>query len=82
MNLTDAVSILNRLFGGNPHPELPCEGGIDSAGNLVVLDTNGDAGFNVSDVVYLLNFLFSGGPGPVAGERCISVDGCAAMCTR
>ncbi len=81
VNLTDAVSVLERLFGGS-RLELPCEGGIDAGGNLVVLDTNGDAVFDLSDAVHLMNHLFVGGPGPSRGERCLRVDGCPAVCAR
>ena len=47
-----------------------------------MLDTNGDAVFDLSDAVYLLSHLVAGGPGPARGERCLRVDACPAVCAR
>ena len=54
VNISDAVSILNWLFGGNA-----------AVGCVAALNTNGDAGVNITDAVSLLNFLFAGGASPV-----------------
>ena len=51
-DLSDAVSILAALFGGDT---LECP----EAGEV-----NADEGMDLSDAVYLLNYLFSGGPEP------------------
>jgi hypothetical protein len=58
VNITDAIGILNYLFGGG---SLACPGSVD---------TNGDLDDNLSDAVYLFNFLFNGGPAPLAPLEC------------
>lgn len=55
LNLSDAVSVLNWLFLGEPPPACPAAGDVDATGAV-----------NLSDPVYLLNFLFLGGPPPAA----------------
>ena len=61
IDISDAVSTLNALFGGGPQPV--CR---DAA------DANDDGVTDISDPVYLLNFLFAGesppppSPGPEA----------------
>jgi hypothetical protein len=52
VDLSDAVAILNFLFGGIPH-QAPCRD---------ALDTNDSGGVDLSDAIYLLQFLFLGGP--------------------
>ena len=54
VNLTDAVSILGGLFGGNA-----------ALGCRAAEDTNGDGGVNLTDAVHLLQSLFRGGEPPV-----------------
>lgn len=53
INITDAVLLLNFLFGGGAAP---------ACGPLV--DTNADGSVNLSDAVFLLSFLFVSGPAP------------------
>jgi hypothetical protein len=55
VDISDAVVLLNILFGGGSVPApTPC----DRA------DTNSDGVVNIADATYLLNHLFSGGPPP------------------
>jgi hypothetical protein len=55
VDISDAVALLNILFGGGSVPApTPC----DRA------DTNSDGVVNIADATYLLNHLFSGGPPP------------------
>ncbi len=53
LTITDPVSIVNRLFSGQPDPS--CRD---------VEDCDGDLRVNLTDVIYGLNFLFNGGPPP------------------
>ena len=76
VDIGDAVTILDVLFGGSPHF---CQDAID---------TNDDGLTNIADAVYLLSNLFSMGPelpaptencgdDPTMDERsCASYDGC------
>ena len=80
IDISDAFSLLRRLFLGDAGP-LPCEGAsFDVGGNLVVFDVNGDAGVDISDVSGLLSFLFQGGQAPMAGLECRRVEGCPSAC--
>ncbi len=54
LDLTDAVCVLDWLFGGAAKP-----------GCLAALDTNGDGQVDIADPLWLLNYLFAGGPAPV-----------------
>jgi len=48
-DLSDAVCLLGHLFQAMP-PNLPCEGGtVTDAGNVALLDSNGDASIDLSD---------------------------------
>ena len=53
VNITDAVSLLNFLFGSGDEPECLALANADSVG-----------GVNITDAVFLLQFLFSSGPSP------------------
>lgn len=55
VNLSDAVFLLNYLFGGGEKP--PCH---------AVADINGDVDLDISDAVFLLRFLFLGESHPPA----------------
>lgn len=79
IQLTDAVLVLNFLFGGMSAP--PC---LDAA------DASDDGTLNITSAVYVLSWLFLGGPPPpppgpnACGEDptlddldCASYDGCA-----
>jgi len=55
VNISDAISILDRLFGSSPPSTCP-----DAA------DSNDDGTVNIADPIHLLAYLFSGGPPPSA----------------
>jgi hypothetical protein len=83
LDLADAVGLLRHLFSNNPLT-VPCEGGsIHDAGNIRLLDHNGDSVVDVSDPVALLLWIFQGGsPHPLAvpgqeGTECVQIGGCA-----
>ena len=60
---------------------MPCEGTSDNLrGNLVLLDVNGDAKFDLSDAIYPLAYLFVDGPRPVLGTGCILIPGGPNAC--
>ncbi|MEM7234922.1 MAG: hypothetical protein AAF517_22275, partial [Planctomycetota bacterium] len=80
IDISDPISLLLRLFEGGGG-ELPCEGDIDSIGNVTVLDSSGDEQVDISDALYLVNYLFHDGPAPVLGDgSCVRVDGCSSSC--
>ncbi len=80
IDISDALSLLLRLFGGGGRP-LPCDGASAAeGGNLLLLDLNGDAGLNVSDVIHLLSYLFQNGPPPSRGAACQRIVGCPNAC--
>lgn len=54
-NITDAVYLINYIFGGGDAPD-PYEAG----------DTNCDDLVNITDAVYLISYIFNGGPEPCA----------------
>ena len=78
LDISDAVSLLRNLFGGDA--TLPCDGELGSAGNSSVLDFNSDAGVNIADVSALLAYLFTSGPAPDLGEGCVRVEDCESVC--
>lgn len=55
VSITDAVYIINAIFGGGPQPEIPEAADVDC----------NDA-MSISDAVYIINFIFGGGPAPCA----------------
>lgn len=55
VNITDAVYLINYIFGGGPAPE-----------PLVAGDVNCDETVNITDAVYLITYIFGGGPEPCA----------------
>ena len=58
----------------------PCS---TDAGNLAVLDLDGNGALNSADTLFLANYLFSAGPPPVQGTGCFAVPasgGCASTC--
>ena len=64
INVSDAITLLLRLFGGGEAP--PCE---------TACDVNGDIKVDIADATAILGFLFTAGPTPVApfptcGIRC------------
>jgi len=62
-NLSDAISTLSFLFGGEP--ELDCE---------KAADTDDDGRVLLTDAIYLLGFLFQGGREPPAPFRDCGLD--------
>ena len=80
LDLGDAVCLLGHLFLGTPE-RLPCgDGSARDAANVGALDANGDRSLGISDPVHILTYLFSGGPPHATGTRCVSIDGCMAVC--
>jgi len=79
VDLSDAVSLLGRLFLGAAGP-LPCGDSIESPGNTAPLEVNGDTRVDIGDPVHLLNYLFSGGGPPSMGPGCAPVPGCPDAC--
>jgi hypothetical protein len=53
VNVSDAVFLVNYIFGGGPPPEYPESGDGDCSGNI-----------NISDAVYLIVYIFAGGSAP------------------
>ncbi|MBN1444154.1 MAG: PKD domain-containing protein, partial [Planctomycetes bacterium] len=82
LDLSDAVSLLTRLFIDASSP-LPCEpDDVYAPGNRTLLDVNADGGINLTDAVHILNFLFLAGPEPALGTSCIPIEGCPNVCVR
>ena len=62
---------------------MPCGGETaEDGGDLLLLDSNGDASTNVADAIYLLAYLFQSGPPPVLGTQCVRIPGCPDACGR
>ncbi len=51
--ISDAVYIVNFIFGGGPAPDPPEAGDADCSGNV-----------GIGDAVYIINYIFGGGPAP------------------
>jgi hypothetical protein len=80
LNVTDAATLLRRLFLGAAQP-LPCEGAsIREGGNLALHDLDGSRVVDIADAVYLLDYLFRRGPPPALGARCVRIAGCGDLC--
>jgi agmatine deiminase len=56
INISDAVFLIDYIFGGGPAPEFEEAADVDC-----------DEIVNISDAVYLIAYIFSGGPPPCAG---------------
>ncbi len=80
LNLSDAICLLSFLFLAG-QPALPCGDGTMSGDNAALLDSNGDAGVDISDAVHLLIHIFAGGPPPAAGAGCVSFPTCPGWCS-
>ena len=78
-DISDAVCLLGQLFL-SPDGGPPCGAELSAAGNVELLNANGDEGLDLSDAVYFLTFLFLGGPAPAAGTGCIEIEGCPNLC--
>jgi hypothetical protein len=68
--LFQGFNLLDRAVQLPPCPP----GGLQSEGNLSILDVNGDGKNDVSDVVHLAQFLFLGGPAPAPGLECFGTS--------
>ena len=80
LNVADAICVFGFLFAGSPS-RLPCgDGSSNGAGNLTLLDFNGDQSLDITDGIALLRYLFLGGQPHVLGTRCLLIDGCPAQC--
>lgn len=53
LDISDAITVLAHLFGGEPEPTCPA-----------ACDCNHDAMLDIADGIYLLSHLFAGGPAP------------------
>jgi hypothetical protein len=78
LNITDAVMLLRLLFRAGSGA--PCSGGLDSQGNIAVLDWDGDAALTLTDAVRSLSYLFQGGPPHARGRACVLIEGCEPAC--
>ena len=77
VDLSDVIWLANFLFSGTQIAR-PCEGDVQSGGNLAVLDFNGDGGVDLSDVVANAVWQFQGGdPHPL--NMAASGPGCALI---
>lgn len=80
LDISDALSLLLRLFVGTGRP-LPCEGGLEGPeGNARLLDVDGDGEVRITDAIGLLSFLFQSGPAPALGTECVRIEGCPNVC--
>jgi hypothetical protein len=80
LDLSDAISLLRRLFFGD-QAEAPCGGqSLVEGGNLTLLDADANAAINLTDVIFVLNYLYRGGPAPEAGTACVRIPGCPDAC--
>ena len=80
MTVSDAVTVLQVIFGERATP-LPCgDGSLEHQANRTILDLNDDARVDIADVLYLLGYVFLDGPAPSLGERCVPVEDCPNAC--
>lgn len=81
LDIADVVCSVNLLFPGfnllqSAPQDAPCS---DDAGNLTVLDVDGNEAIDGSDVALLASYLFRGGPPPAQGSECFpAVESCGA----
>ena len=78
MDIGDAFKTLIILFRNGQ--DLPCDGPLQSGGNLELLNFNGDATVNLADVVGLLAFLFQDGDPHALGTNCVRLEDCENLC--
>jgi hypothetical protein len=77
-DIVDVFQLLRALFQGGV--SLPCGQGSGAAGNVALLDANGDRALGVADVIHALVYLFQAGPGPALGTSCVPIAGCPDVC--
>ena len=58
------------------------QGAAGDAGNISLLDHNGDDGVDLADAVSLLIYMFQQGAEPVGGMNCRAIPGCPDSCLR
>jgi hypothetical protein len=75
VDISDGICLLNFLFSDRT-VVLPCDG----AGDLDLLNWNGDAFLDLTDAVALINWLFLSEAGHVLGKGCRHVEGCPQLC--
>lgn len=78
LNLSDAIYLAFVLFRGDR--ALPCGDEINSVGNVIVLDANGDFLIDSTDIFHNLSYLFLAGPTPRQGTECRRVRNCPEVC--
>lgn len=80
VSISDAMSLLRRLFLGSA-AALPCEGAtIAEGGNGRLMDVDGNGEVQVTDAVHLLSYLFQRGAPPALGTGCVRIPGCPEAC--
>ena len=76
LDVGDVVHFLRFLFTDQVS-QLPCGAGTSlDAGNVALLDFNGDSELDLADAVAAVLYLFSGGSSHVLGIVCTDVPGC------
>ena len=80
-DLSDAITALRMLFGGEPAIGPCADGALDDASNLVIFDVNGDTRFDLSDAIALLSYLFQAGEPPAGGDGCTPIVDCPDTCS-
>ncbi len=75
LSVTDPILLLRNLFSGQG--TRPCA---TDAGNVALLDVNGDASLDVADAVFTLQYLFQRGDAPARGAACVMTVGCENAC--
>ncbi len=76
LDVTDVVMYIDHYFIGMP-TMLPCgDGTVKDAGNIALLDSNGDGELDISDAIYTLRAEFLGGAPHVLGKECVEISGC------
>ncbi len=79
LDVMDVIDFLDHYFLGDP-ATLPCgDGTVEDAGNIGLLDANGDGELDISDGIYSLRAQFLGGAPHVLGTECTKIDGCAVI---
>ncbi len=77
VNVADALCYVKVLFPGflilSSSQAAPCDGDAGSAGNVAVLDVDGNGGVGIPDVIALVRYLFDGGAPPAQGTGCFPV---------
>jgi hypothetical protein len=78
VDLGDAILLVFHVAGQPVTP--PCGGAATDAGNVAILDFNGDGKVDLTDAIGELRYLFLSGAKHVLGESCVAVTGCPDAC--